>query len=210
VAKIYHTHLYGDRDSKYGWLQDHNVLSTNWQEVRPQAPFYLLIPQNMDLFSEYEHGWKITEIMPVSSNGVITHRDHFAIDFDKEKLKKRISQFRDLQISDDVIATQYCLSDTRDWKINSHRVSLAKNEKWEYFLIKCLYRPFDVRFYYHHEDVTEFPRNEVMDNFFNRSNLGLATTRLITSLNFCHVFCTQLPIEKKSCSHDRSTNVFPL
>lgn len=49
-----------------------------------------------------------------------------------------------------------------------------------------------------------------MDYLFNQSNTGLVVTRLITSLNFCHIFCTQVPIETKSCSHDRSTNIFPL
>jgi len=32
MTQIYHANLYDSRDSKYDWLQTHNLLSTNWQE----------------------------------------------------------------------------------------------------------------------------------------------------------------------------------
>ncbi len=81
MTQIYHAHLYGSRNSKYDWLQTHDVRLTNWQDIQPQAPFYLMIPQNTDLLSEYEQGWKITEAMPANVLGFQTHQDHFAIDF---------------------------------------------------------------------------------------------------------------------------------
>jgi predicted helicase len=200
MTQIYHAHLYGSRDSKYDWLQNHDVLSTDWQELKPQAPFYLLIPQNTDLLGEYELGWKITEVMPVNSTGVKTHRDHFVIDFDAEILKSRIAEFRDLNIPDEVIAQRYSLSDTRDWKINTRRRSLAANQDWENYLTKCLYRPFDIRDYYHHQDVVELPRHEVMKHIVNHENLGLIFMRqvaiqegynhfLVTIADFTRVKC---------------------
>lgn len=134
MTQIYHAHLYGTRKHKYDWLLSHDVLSTDWQEIKPQAPFYLLIPQDTALLGEYEQGWKITDVMPVNSTGVKTHRDHFVIDFDDEKLKERIAEFRDLQISDDEIATRYQLSDTGDWKLGLRRPSLAANQEWEKYL----------------------------------------------------------------------------
>ena len=81
MSQIYHAHLYGTRNHKYDWLQDYDVQSTDWEKLQPQSPFYLLIPQNTDLLSEYEKGWKITEIMPVNSVGLYTARDDFAIQF---------------------------------------------------------------------------------------------------------------------------------
>lgn len=210
MTQIYHAHLYGTRDRKYDWLENHDVFSTHWQELKPQKPFYLLIPQNTDLLSEYEQGWKITDVMPVNSTGVKTHRDDFVIDFDAKKLRNRIAEFRDLAIPDDVIAQRYSLSDTRDWKINTRRRSLAVNEEWENYLTQCLYRPFDTRAYYHHQDVVELPRNEVMQHLLETENIGLIATRLVTNLEFCHIFCSEIPIEMKTCSHDRGTNFFPL
>jgi predicted helicase len=196
MTQIYHAHLYGTRDSKYDWLLTHDVRSTDWQELHPQAPFYLLIPQNTDLLGEYEQGWKITEVMPVNSTGVKTHRDHFVIDFDTEKLRHRIAEFRDLTIPDEVIAQRYSLSETMDWKIAIRRHSLAANQDWENYLTKCLYRPFDIRAYYHHQDVVDRPRNEVMRHIFMRNNLGLIAMRQIINNDYSHFGVTD-----KICSH---------
>jgi predicted helicase len=171
-------------------------MSTDWQEIKPQSPFYLLIPQNTDLLSEYEQGWKITDVMPVNSTGVKTHRDHFVIDFDTEELKNRIAEFRDLEISDGSIAQQYSLSDTRDWKINIRRCSLATNEDWKKHLTKCLYRPFDIRSYYHHQDVVELPRNEVMKHILNHENISLITpSRIEIPRKYDQVFCSDLVVQ---------------
>ena len=49
-----------------------------------------------------------------------------------------------------------------------------------------------------------------MRHMLMSNNIGLITTRQVTNLEFCHVSCTKSPIELKMCSHDRSTNLFPL
>jgi predicted helicase len=41
-------------------------------------------------------------------------------------------------------------------------------------------------------------------------NLALIGTRQITRLPFCHVFVSRWPIEEKTGSHDRTTQLFPL
>jgi len=211
VTKVYHTHLYGDRNSKYDWLQSYDVLSTDWQELRPQAPFYLLIPQNTDLLNEYEQGWKITDVMPVNSTGVKTHRDHFVVDFDAEELRSRIAKFRDLEISDDLIGQRYSLSDTRDWKINIRRRSLATKEDWESYLTRCLYRPFDTRAYYHHQDVVELPRNEVIRHIVNHENLSLITSSRVEILrDYDQVFCSDLVVQNHTLCLKEVNYHFPL
>ncbi|MCL6436849.1 MAG: hypothetical protein K6T90_22095 [Leptolyngbyaceae cyanobacterium HOT.MB2.61] len=211
MTQIYHAHLYGTRNSKYDWLQTHDVLSTDWQEIKLQAPFYLLVPQNTDLLSEYEQDWKITDVMPVNSTGVKTHRDHFVIGFDAEKLRSRIAEFRDLAIPDEVIAQRYSLSDTRDWKINVRRRSLANNQDWEKHLTKCLYRPFDIRACYHHQDVVELPRNEVMKHITNHENLSLMTSsRIEITRDYDQVFCSDLVVQNYTLCLKEVNYHFPL
>src|SRR5579859_2834646 len=169
-------HLLG---GKYHWLAQNDLSTTEWTTLNPQAPFYLFIPQNRDLQAEYEQGWRVVDIIPVNSTGVKTHRDHFVIDFDRSSLQKRIRDFRDLSIADAVIVERYNLQDTRDWKLNSRRRSLAANLKWEASFTQSLYRPFDIREYYHHDDVVELPRNEVVRHMINKNNPGLLVNRQI-------------------------------
>lgn len=145
MTQIYHAHLYGTRTSKYDWLQAHDVLSTDWQPLTPQAPFYLLIPQNTDLLGEYNQGWKITDVMPVNVLGFQSHRDHFAIDFEWENLKERITEMRDINITDIEYSEKYNLKNTRDWKLEEARKIIRNDAAWERNLIECAYRPFDNR-----------------------------------------------------------------
>lgn len=183
VASVRHTHLWGTREIKSNWLNLNSLGSTNWLDLKPTLPFSLFVPQNINLLPEYEQGWKITDIMTVNSTGVKTHRDHFVVDFYANELKSRIAEFRNLNISDSVISTKYSLSDTRDWKIHSCRRSLATNEEWEKHLTKCLYRPFDTRAYYHHQDVVELPRLEIMRHLLSSENLCLGLGRQGNAVN---------------------------
>ena len=53
--------------------------------MQPQAPFYLFSPQNLDLNAEYQVGWKVTDIFPVNSVGIVTGQDKKTIAQTKSK-----------------------------------------------------------------------------------------------------------------------------
>jgi type I restriction-modification system DNA methylase subunit len=176
-SQTYHANLWGNRNNKYQWLINNYIANTKWHKLSPQLPFSLLIPQNNELLPEYNSYYKITDIMPVNSTGVKTHRDHFVIDFERDKLEERISNFCNLKISDLEIANSYKLKETGDWKINPKRKSLAANSDWKKAFTECLYRPFDNRHYYHHSDVVDRTRHEVMQHMLAKDNLGLICSR---------------------------------
>ncbi|HPU86684.1 MAG TPA: hypothetical protein PLE60_15255, partial [Candidatus Latescibacteria bacterium] len=170
---IRHAELYGTREEKYAALDHMDLLSTSWDEVEPRRPFLLLKPQNNDFLSEYENGIQVTRIFPLTSTGVKTHRDHFVMAFDESELRKRIGDFRDLGISDDVLRTRYDLPDTRDWKLGACRRTLAINSQIEQYFTRCLYRPFDMRPYFHHSSVVELTRDEVMHHMLAGGNVSI-------------------------------------
>jgi predicted helicase len=187
MSKIFHASLQGLAAIKNQELLVSDISKTEWSDIDIEASsFYLLIPQDSIFRQEYERWWKITDIFPVNSAGVKTHRDHFALDFDQSALQSRISDFRDLSISDERIANLYELKDTRDWKINSCRLRLSTEPDWEKHFTKCLYRPFDFREYYHHSDVVEQPRKQVMQHMFAGDNVGLIIMRQIAGNNYSH------------------------
>jgi predicted helicase len=205
-----HADLYGLRQSKYQWLSENDVSNTTWNVLTPKAPFYLFTPQDVKSSKEYENGWKLNDLFLLTSTGVKTHRDHFVFDFEYLPLQKRIMDFRDLLLSDIEIAQHYELRNTNDWKMPERRKSLTSDKTWKNGFTKCLYRPFDLREYYHHKDAVDRPRHEIMKHLLLGKNLALAATRQVTSLDFTHIICSRHPIEMKTCSHDRGTNLFPL
>jgi predicted helicase len=149
--------------------------------------------------------------MPVHSTGVKSHRDHFVFDFDDAELYKRIENFKNLSLSDQEIIEKYEISDSRDWKISERRKSLAANPDWKKYFTKCLYRPFDQRAYFHHQDVVELPRNEVTRNFLKTNNLGFITSRNVeVERVYDQVLCTSNIIDNHTLSLKEANYIFPL
>lgn len=190
MSDIQHAHLYGMREAKYDWLSTHDVNSTDWTKLELQKPFSLFIPQNNEFLEEYQNGWKITKLMPINATGIKTHRDHFAYDIDYSSLLKRIEDFKNEKISDDAIREKYSLEDTRDWKLSQKRKELASRPEWIKYLIKSSYRPFDFRSYYHHEDISEYPRKEVMRHMEVKANIGFHICRQVISDSWQHTLVT--------------------
>jgi len=224
ATKLHHAQLWGPRevyekalqrqhliDGKYYWLAGNDIQSTPWVLLDPQRPFYLFKPQNTISKSEYESGWEITDILPINSTGVKTHRDHFVIDIDYALLRKRIGDFRNLSLPNETIAEQYNRGDTRDWKLSSNRHSLAANPHWENSFTRILNRPFDFRNYFHHENIVELPRYEVMYHMLAGDNLGIATTREVEiGRGWEHVLCSSKIIQHHTVSLKETNYLFPL
>jgi len=212
LAKVHHADLWGLRDKKYEYLAGANVKSVEWKKLEPAPPFYLFTPQDVSLKPEYEQGWKITDIMPLNSTGVKTHRDHFVMDFELSSLTKRIEEFRNLSIPDEDIAELYNLRDTGTWKLSSSRQALSKEPDWRAYFTQCLYRPFDLQYYYSHNSLVDRPRQEVMRHMLSSKNLALLTCRQQAITGFRHVLCSNSVTEccAVSLKTREATTVFPL
>lgn len=81
TAKVFHAELWGKRQAKYDALNAADIENTTWEEIAPQKPFYLFIPQNIEMLDEYQTGWKITDAMIINSIGVVTGQDARTIAF---------------------------------------------------------------------------------------------------------------------------------
>lgn len=100
------------------------------------------------------------------------------MDFDGDVLRNRIEDFRDIStFTDREIAKTYELHDTRDWKLSLKRQAIAQDVNWESYFTECLYRPFDIRSYYHSKHVVEVVRDRVMSSMVVCGNLGFVSSR---------------------------------
>ncbi|MEI7989401.1 MAG: type ISP restriction/modification enzyme [Chloroflexota bacterium] len=72
---VHHADLWTTRLNKYHNLLLGNMQDRNWISLSPQKQFYLFEPQNLDLYNEYDLGWKITDIFPINSVGIVTGQD---------------------------------------------------------------------------------------------------------------------------------------
>jgi len=223
TATIYYAELWGPREEyqqvgksydrvvggKYHWLAANDVTTTEWIKLIPETPFYLFVPQNTDLWGEYESGKGLTEIMPVNVLGFQTHRDHFAIDIDRNTLILRIKELREDYTSNQEYEEKYHLSDNRDWKLARARQHIRNDDDWQSKVIRCLYRPFDQRYCYFSDVAMDYPRKELKQHML-RPNISLNITRQTKAEYWRNAIVANTPTPALFTEIKDGSNVFPL
>lgn len=207
-AQIYHAELYGTRESKYAGLAENDISTTHWQTLKPQAPFYLFVPQDETVRAEYEQGWKITDIMPVNGWGIATRKDYLLVNFERDVLVKR---FKDIRTLDTSTAIQkYDIKESPHWRFSEAVKQMSADTQAH--VRPVLFRPFDIRHVYYEKCMIERGdhRLDLMSHMF-QSNLSLITVRRMEGVGeFRHFFCTNIISVLHSTSAKEGNFVFPL
>jgi predicted helicase len=210
---INHAHLYGLREYKYNVLTENTVNTTKFSEVKPKSEFYLLIPQDTDLFGEYGQFLKITDIMTLNGVGITTARDHVVIDFEKEPILDRATIFRDSKNSDEEVCHQLNIPLKKGWNLQKARESIKKEDNLKEHIKPVLYRPFDNRYIFYHDSLVWRTVKKVMKNILFSENLALITCRQ-QSQKKCWNLCSVSADIIESCVISNKTKeinyLFPL
>lgn len=195
TTKVYHYNLWGDRANKYKWLESHDITDTDWELLEPRSPWHFLVPRNDEFRPEYMSGWKLTDIMLTNVLGFTTHRDKFAVAYERQEIIERAESMRNEDISDSLLRERYSLKDNQGWKLSKARTQIIKDAHWEDKITMCSYRPFDNRYCYFSTVMMDRPRKEIMAHVFNKDNLCLLIPRQQGQIGFRHVWLTDLPAE---------------
>lgn len=209
--RIEYVDLCGPREVKYAKLEDPNSLLSGVESLAPESSYYFFFPRSTDYSAEYQSGWRIIDMMPINTTGVITARDAFVIGFDNQEVLERISHFRDVQISDKQVRAQYFAGkgssqypdgDTRGWKVPDARARVQADPEWISRCVPYQYRPFDTRSIYYVPWMVDWPREEVMSHLADREeNFGLVVCRQIISESWQHAFVTQAVVDDSYVSN---------
>lgn len=215
LGQVFHYDLYGKREDKYSFLTENGLNTVNFIQIDNKAPNYFMVKKDFDAEKKYLKGFSISELFTTNSVGIVTARDSFTIHETKDQLEKTIDKF--LSLDDESARNHFKLGkDVRDWKVNYARNDLSQHYPDKGSMVKIAYRIFDDRWTFYTGRSKGFhcyPRNEVMSNFLNTSNLGLALCKQFKSgNNYQHVFITNKIIESSFVSNKTSeiTSVFPL
>ena len=212
-AKVYHADMWGSREDKYNILSETDVQSTEWSELQPTSPYYLFVPQSMDYSTEYENGWKITDIFQTSSIGIVTARDKLTIHRIPEEVSETVTDFVSLSV--DEARQKYNLRrDTRDWKVHLAQADIRNHPDAEQHIQPINYRPFNTPWTYYTGKSRGFhcmPRPAIMPHLC-QENLALCVCRVVAAPTWQHVFITDKITENRYISNkgSESGHVFPL
>jgi hypothetical protein len=172
-ATLHHAELWGLRKHKYDWLGSHNAAATEWASFQPDAPDFFFRPRNAEHEEEWNQGWSVRDIFPVSNNGLKTDRDELFFDFDRKELEKRMLTF----FSKDPPAAflqKYRVEDSSSYDIETRRRERKFTAK---AVRRCLYRPFDFRWLYYDVGLTSRPADKAMRHLLAGKNQALCALR---------------------------------
>lgn len=193
---------WGPRASKYGALAIRNVLLDEGVVLEPAPDFWVFREEDATVRGEYSQFSRISELFPLNSTGVKTHRDHFAVAFERTDLEQRIADFRDLTINDKDVAKRYDLADTGAWKLREKRKLLAADKHWRDCLLRTTHRLFDSKWIFYSSDVVELPRFETMRHLLASSvrNVALCFPRNLREPWQSHAFVSREVVHKDALS----------
>ncbi|GAI20067.1 unnamed protein product, partial [marine sediment metagenome] len=193
-------------------LFDTQIDSTNWEELEPQPPFYLFIPQDTSRLNEYNEFWKISDVMNQNGDpapGIVTTHDQFAISWSEQESKDKVFRFLETT-SEDEARGLFRLCSQAQWNYDRAKRELS-TVSWIKNIKPILYRPFDVRWTIFDANVAVHRRKRVMRHMLAGANIGFCTDREVNG-DFRHVLCTRQLIDDCTVSLQTKerTYIFPL
>lgn len=209
LGKVFHYDLYGKREDKYSFLTDNELSTVKFNLLTNKAPNFYMVKKDFDSEKKYSKGFAVNELFQANNVGIVTSRDSFVIDRNKNTLEKRINDF--FNISKDQLQQLYKLKENKSWKIDSVKQQ-AKNFDKD-CIKKIYYRPFDEQYVYYNDHFIERSRKDIMKNLLGESNLALSLCKQFKSGDtYQHVLITNKMIESSYVSNKTSeiTSVFPL
>jgi hypothetical protein len=207
---IWRGDFWGKRLEKYKAAADGTLKSVNFDAIKPTAPQYLFLRQNVELTAEYARGVPVPGILSVNCVGVVTSRDRLAIHFTRDGLLRVVRDFvtRD---AEDARGVYSLGKDAQDWRVAWAQEDVRASGPSDDCAVPILYRPFDTRWTYYTGKSSGFlvrPRPFTMRNMLSEDNLGLIITRVTKDKDT--VFCTSVAAAHKSASVHDISYLFPL
>ncbi len=204
--------LPGSRSEKYERLSRSSVLDVA-NHVSATSPYYRFNRTEDDSDEEFDAWPALNEILPFNSGCVITSRDNLAIDFDRVALLEKIGRFASSRRGDRTIEKEIGYSVKAKWDVERCKKEIRSLRRPEEYVKPILYRPFDERFVFYLPSLLDTPSKPVCGAVYEQDaqdSLVLLSPGVKTSSEFTHALVSRFPAEKKACSHDRATQMFPL
>ncbi|MGN6365784.1 type ISP restriction/modification enzyme [Asticcacaulis taihuensis] len=209
LAEVFHGELWGSRASKVDDLEKCSVLEIEWEKLRPQKRYYMFYPIDNEALTIYDQGIELAKFMPQNQIGFQSHRDGFAVAFERAEIERRLSDLRDAQISDSDLLKKYGLEESH-WNLKKQRSRAYEASGLKERIVKCSYRPFDIRFCMLDEAMMDRPRWSLMRNAVFETNFALNFVRQTKSYSWQHAIISEYPAPAVYVEIKDGSNFAPL
>jgi predicted helicase len=182
-APVWYCDVWGSREAKYDFLRTATLESIRWTPLTPRAPMYLFVPQDAAREAEYLQGWRIPDIFPVHSVGIVTARDALTIHRTPDAVWQTVCEL--VALEPEAARERFRLGERIARKriqslIDDLKSAGVPDESAKARIMRILYRPFDVRYTFYTGKPNGFherPRPEVMHHLLAGENVALVVGR---------------------------------
>lgn len=179
LAKVYYSDLYGIRDFKFEYLEQHRLIDVEFSEINLKAPYYFFIPQNSVGEEEYKKGFKLDNLLSLNGTGIVTKRDELCVQHSKEKAYQAAKDI--IELEKETFYKKYNLpADVRDWRYEWARKDVIGSGIKLDLVVPINYRVFDRRYIYYTGESRGFmgwPVGRVMSHLTKGHNLAFVTKK---------------------------------
>ncbi|KOR30271.1 DNA methyltransferase, partial [Achromatium sp. WMS3] len=213
LGQVFHFDVYGKREFKYAFLTENTIKSINFNKLPNIAPNYFMVQKNFAAQKKYDLGFILNEIFNINSLGLLTKRDRFITDFDKESIITRLQDFIDNDLTNEELSKKYALvlKDNDKWDLSNSRNEIQKTGLINNNLRLQNYRCFDRRYIYYDSNYVARLNTKVLSHV-NQTNPAIISTRQLANNNFNHIFISNTISDQCFISNKtkEGCQVFPL
>ena len=173
LGAVYHSEFYGKREDKFKALNENDLQTIKWSKLNYSEPYYFFVPKDFGENVEYEKGFKIDELFPISNSGVKTDRDSLFINMDKSVLKRKMEKLLSGDY-DEKFKQEYRVIDSSGYKLTER---LKGKNFDENYIQSIQYRPFDYQWIYYDPTLISRPADGVMSHIVGKENVAIVTAR---------------------------------
>lgn len=212
-AKEYlHSKVSGTREYKYSAQAKESIVETRWAKLSPSEPFYLFVPTDYDLRSEYDLFFSVTDIFVLKSIGLFTSKDALVIDADFKTVKKKVSNFQQSTLSNKELCDQAGITAKQAWNVTKSRERLRNLENLSHYIVRFLHRPFDHKYLFYDKSLVWSMAWPVNRNLLPGKNIAFTLSRQLAAPPWNHAFCSNTVVELCYITNKtkEGNHVFPL
>lgn len=177
-ARVRYSEVWGSRERKYAWLDQHDVTSTDWETIDPQKRLFLFRPVDRNLKDIYDEFPAVPDIFNQGgppAPGMVTTQDEFAISWSAEEMQRKVRLLLGTQSEEEARAL-FRLCSQSQWNYERAKQELADG-KWRDDVVPVLYRPLDTRWTVYNKNVAVHRRDRVMRHMRAGPNRAIIVPR---------------------------------
>lgn len=197
LADVFYRDLYGKRDNKYDFLNEHSLQDSEFQKLKPVGPSYFFTPKDFSFQKTWGNFISLSDMFLSFSSGVESQQDKIAIQFKSQDIRDIVDNLKTLPI--DNVCGIYTPKNGRDWTIEN-AIKDVKLANFDYTkIVPISYRPFDARYTYftgRSKGFLAYPRTDVMANM-QQPNFGMIFKRGFDNLLASPVFVSNNIIDRR-------------